>query len=129
MRWIRILLIIASLPIAAATVFLAVGYAFVTAIYGFDPTFGRFDAARWKAQGSDKGNPSPRYRMLGSIEERLRPGMTRVEVEALLGEPDERHGLDYYSGLGTMFPGIDYDSLVIEFDVAGKLKSYRISQG
>jgi hypothetical protein len=125
MRWKRVLLIAAAVSMTAVTAYVALWIYVLVSIFGLPVSF---DSARWKAEGSDEGHPSLRYRMLEGLKEKLRPGMTRAEVEALLGKPASG-GRSYRYGLGFPALGIDYDELVIEFDDSGKLKSYYILQG
>jgi hypothetical protein len=90
---------------------------------------GRFDAARWQAQrGSDALN-NPRIAMIGDLEQRLRPGMTRAEVLALLGEPESQSGGRAVYALGASPYGVDYEFFVIEFDDAGMLLRHRLMRG
>jgi outer membrane protein assembly factor BamE (lipoprotein component of BamABCDE complex) len=49
-----------------------------------------FDSAIWKAQkGKHVGSGNTRSKMTDEAVSLLKPGMTRAEVEALLGAPDE----------------------------------------
>ncbi len=61
---------------------------------------GAFDAAAWKAQAGAKSQ-NTRVAMAGEAEAALRPGMTRAEVEALLGAPDEAYRLHIYGAPAT----------------------------
>lgn len=56
----------------------------------------RFDRATWIENKMD-GMQSPRRLMVKSLVRRLNPGMSRVEVEQLIGRPDyERSGWQAY---------------------------------
>ena len=82
---------------------------------------GRFDAEVWKAQRFSGARDNPRAAMTADLRPRLTPGMTRAEVEALLGGPDseERAGVARYS-LGAGY-GVDYDYFTVHYDPAGRL--------
>lgn len=90
---------------------------------------GGFDSAAWKAQHGSSARDNPRSSMVGDAMERLRPGMTRAEVVALLGPADIVEGrIETYS-LGVGAYGVDYEYLVLEFDAADRLRSHRLVRG
>jgi hypothetical protein len=127
MRWKRVLLIAAAVSAAAVTAYMAVVIYAVVSLLG--PPAVSFDSARWKAEDSTEGHPSLRYRMLRDLETKLHPGMTRAEVGALLGGAGSGYSLKHEYGLGFRWLGMDYDSLVVEFDDKGRLVRYYILPG
>ena len=124
MRWKRVLLIAAAVSAAAVTAYMAFLIYAVVSLLG--PPAVSFDSARWKAEDSTQGYPSLRYRMLGDLETKLHPGMTMAEVGALLGGPESGYSLKHQYGLGFSWLGMDYDSLVVEFDDKGMLVRYLV---
>jgi hypothetical protein len=90
---------------------------------------GGFDSDRWKALRNSDARENPRARMLGDLKDRLRQGMTRDEVVALLGEPETKEGVRFVYAIGTSAFGVDYEYFVVEFDVDGKLTRHSITRG
>jgi hypothetical protein len=87
-----------------------------------------FDAALWQTSTSD-GQDTPRCLMRNDLEQNhLKFGMTRVEVNTLLGETQSNGKvLNYYLGFCNPF-GIDGESLALEFDDGDKLIHVRTIQ-
>src|SRR5262249_14926043 len=98
-----------------------------TALYVYRP--GRFDAARWQALHGSDARDNPRAGMVGELQRLWRPGMTRAEVEALLGEREQRSRESYIYDLGTSRYGVDYEYFVVEFDAAGRLVRAQLMRG
>jgi hypothetical protein len=94
-------------------------------------TAGSFDSERWKAQRNSAARENPRAGMLGNLKDRLRPGMTRDEVVALLGEPEakEKEDTRYVYDLGASAFGVDYEYYVVEFDADGKVVRHAMTRG
>jgi len=90
---------------------------------------GEFDANRWKALRSSTARENPRAGMIGALKDRLRAGMTRDEVVALLGEPETKDGPRYVYAIGTSAFGVDYEYFVVEFDADGKVTRHMITRG
>lgn len=92
----------------------------------------RFDKAEWLAPISQEREITC-YRggMARDIMNRLlAPGMTKQEVEALLGQPDDHHKpqeFEYTLGMCSGFK-IDYDGLIIRFSTEGRLINAYIVQ-
>src|SRR5262245_55284330 len=90
---------------------------------------GGFDSNRWKELRNSAARENPRAGMIGDLKERLRPGMTREEVVALLGEPETKEGARFVYAIGTSAFGVDYEYFVVEFDADGKLTRHMITRG
>lgn len=88
-----------------------------------------FDSARWKAQAGSRARDNPRAGMVGTVQGRLRPGMTRGEVTELLGPPDTQAGGRASYAIGTSAFGVDYEYFVLEFDGQDKLVRHSVSRG
>ena len=89
----------------------------------------RFDRAKWTAPASVNSDRTPRGRMAGDLRRRfLRRGMSRSEVRALLGRPDdEERGVEDHYLLGYCSPmSIDGDQLIIRYDRSGQLAATKI---
>lgn len=87
-----------------------------------------FDSKRWQSQkGVTKDNE--RQGMLGTLERHLKPGMTRQEVERLLGPPDYRSPDRDSWELGRSPVGVSYETWVIEYDAEGRVVRFQLSRG
>lgn len=79
---------------------------------------GRFDQAVW-LENKAEGMHSPRRPMVKAVMRRLAPGMTRQQVEALLGPPDyEMRGWQAYH---VGYPrwavfALDYDVFEVRYE-------------
>ncbi|XXF76260.1 hypothetical protein P2318_24820 [Myxococcaceae bacterium GXIMD 01537] len=90
---------------------------------------GAFDAEQWKAQRGGVESNNPRLGMVAELKRKhLREGMTREEVQRLLGEPDQRRGTSEVYELGQSPVGVSYEYFVIDYDGAGKVTQVRISR-
>ncbi|MET0052834.1 MAG: hypothetical protein ABW095_17365 [Candidatus Thiodiazotropha sp.] len=81
-----------------------------------------FNPQEWKAYAQSQEADNPRAAMVSDLKTRyLKPGMTRVQVEALLGPADrERNGQFLYRlGMGRF--SADYSYLAIVYDSSGRL--------
>ena len=94
-----------------------------------DPFAGRkFNRDLWHQYDNNDDPDNPRASMVSDLRWRyLDTGMTRAEVEKLLGTPDFKKRDDMYSYNLGMWSGfrIDYDSLDIHFDPDGRLINVR----
>ncbi|MCU0707964.1 MAG: outer membrane protein assembly factor BamE [Pirellula sp.] len=94
-----------------------------------DPFAGRyFDRELWHRFHEDDDPDNPRASMVTDLQwNYLKKGMTRSDVEELLGTPDFEKRDDVYSYNLGMWSGhrMDYDSLDIHFDADGKLADVR----
>ena len=88
-----------------------------------------FDSAKWKAERGNTSHKNPRIGMVSGVEGLLRVGMTREEVVALLGEPDDEKPGKFTYDLGASPVAVDFEYFVLEFDGAGKLTKFRTEQG
>lgn len=91
---------------------------------------GEFNSQVWKAHRFSAERDNPRGPMVPDLRPRLHPGMTRAEVEALLGPPDAQRGpgrSDY--AIGVPGYGVDYDHFVVEYDAAGRLTRTFVATG
>lgn len=93
--------------LAGAVTLAAIGGA---AAGGFDPT-------AWKAEAGAKAK-NTRVAMAADAEAAVRPGMTRGEVEALLGPPDEAYRLHIY---GTPASGKALHAKAVRFGPDGRV--------
>lgn len=89
---------------------------------------GRFDSEVWKAHASQDERDNPRAGMLADLRPRLRPGMSRTEVEGLLGA-GAGDGVRVSYALGMAAYGADYEYFVIEYDAAGRLTRTSLVRG
>lgn len=90
---------------------------------------GAFDAEQWKAQRGSSARNNPRIGMVAELQRKhLREGMTREEVQRLLGEPDQRRGTSEVYELGQSPVGVSYEYFVIDYDGAGKVTQLRITR-
>jgi hypothetical protein len=92
----------------------------------------RFDKAEWLTHvPQEREITCYRGGMARDIKNRLlTPGMTKQEVEALLGPPDNNHKpqeLEYTLGMCSGFR-IDHDGLIIRFSTEGRLINAYIVQ-
>jgi hypothetical protein len=113
--WLRILG-------AAVLVMLAA----VMAVRAYSP--GGFDAARWQALRNSDARDNPRVRMVSDLARLLRPGMTRGDVLALLGEPEARRDGRFLYALGASPYGVDYEYFAIEF-AGDRLVRHALTRG
>ncbi len=89
---------------------------------------GRFDSEVWKAHASQDERDNPRAGMVADLRPRLRPGMSRAEVESLLG-PGDGGGARASYALGMAAYGADYEYFVVEYDATGRLTRATIVRG
>ena len=90
---------------------------------------GGFDAEQWKAQRGSTARNNPRVGMVVELQEKhLREGMSRAEVQQLLGEPDSRQGANEVYELGASPFGASFEYFVIEYDSTGKVTQLRITR-
>ena len=77
----------------------------------------KFDSEIWKAQaGIDQDSENPRSGMVSTlIDEVLKPGMARNEVEKLLGVADYVQDGDGWYVLGRSPYGVDYEYFVVHY--------------
>ncbi|NMO19628.1 hypothetical protein HPC49_48355 [Pyxidicoccus fallax] len=88
-----------------------------------------FDAEQWKAQRGSTARNNPRIGMVVELKEKhLRNGMSREEVQKLLGEPDQRRGTSEVYALGTSPFGPSYEYFIIDYDGTGLVTGFRISR-
>lgn len=99
---------------AALATSVAVGGEMTTA------TTAGFDGAAWKAQAGNGKPGNPRGGMAKEAEKALRSGMSRQEVEAMLGRPDESYRLHIY---GKPAAGAGLHAKAIRFDPNGKVSA------
>lgn len=83
-----------------------------------------FDSTKW---ASGKGNASGENVRLDMTAElpkaNVVPGAQRTQVHAVLGEPDHVAGTREIYDLGHGSYAPDYETLVIDYDAAGKVKT------
>lgn len=101
----------------------------VLTLWSLDARSSRFESARWKAESANESHENPRAGMIVSLEKELKPGMSRADIESLLGEPEGKEGNRYSYFVGTVGYGVDLDEFVIEFDAEGRLARFYIRQG
>ena len=90
---------------------------------------GAFDPELWQAQRGKDERHNPRGGMVVDLlQTHLRVGMSRLEVQRLLGEPDRRQELRDMYELGVSPYGIDFEYFVIDYDDAGKVTQLRINR-
>lgn len=88
-----------------------------------------FDAEQWRAGQRDAAFYERRHHMAGElIDKHLKPGLSREQVLALLGPPDDRSGGVLRYTLGSSY-GADIDYLTIRFDERDRLKSAAVTHG
>lgn len=89
-----------------------------------------FDTQQWSEGKRDSAFYERRHRMANELlkQELLKPGMSREDVVALLGKPDDNRqpGVLRYT-LGSAY-GADIDYLTVFFDEGGRVKSARITR-
>jgi outer membrane protein assembly factor BamE (lipoprotein component of BamABCDE complex) len=91
---------------------------------------GAFDSEQWKAHRGSTARNNPRMGMVVELQRKhLRPGMSRDEVQRLLGEPDDRQGDNEVYELGASPIGVSYEYFIVDYDSAGKVTQLRISRG
>ncbi|WP_164017042.1 outer membrane protein assembly factor BamE [Pyxidicoccus trucidator] len=90
---------------------------------------GAFDSELWKAQRGTGADKNPRVGMVVELKKKhLREGMTREDVQKLLGEPDQRRGTSEVYELGMSPVGVSYEYLVIDYDGQGKVMRFRVTR-
>jgi hypothetical protein len=67
--------------------------------------------------------------MVGDVARLLHPGMSRAEVETLLGAPEQRSDASYIYDVGGTAGSADYAYFVVEFDDAGTVVRYELMRG
>ena len=89
-----------------------------------------FDAALWKSFTNNDSPDNPRGQMFDDLSKRhLRKGLSKKDVEDLLGPADLKSEIDLWSYNLGMWSGfrVDYDSLDLKFNGEGRLvKFYRV---
>ena len=91
---------------------------------------GAFDAEQWKALRGSTARNNPRVGMVVELQEKhLRQGMSREEVQKLLGEPDQRRDTSEVYELGASPFGPSYEYFVIDYDGAGKVTQFHVTRG
>lgn len=88
-----------------------------------------FTPERWKAEAANTSSKNPRIYWVSQVEKLLRPGMSKDDIIALLGDPNSKRDNRYSYDLGVNPYGIDYEYFVIEFDSTGKLSRFFIERG
>jgi hypothetical protein len=139
MRRKRIAWVIAALiglPIALFVLYIFVGVAFFVAVPTAEDYSHRttFEAKAWRDRSFDRDPEWPtRLRMIDDLLAKRRlDGLTRNELLALLGPSDQTSNwrdwhLVYWLGPERTVFRIDSEWLVIKFDTAGRVASYRIA--
>ena len=131
-RWRRILIVAA---IGAAALSTPVLYWLGTAYYSMvRERWHRtaFDSAAWQDVKQVESHDPVRIRMVDSlISSRRLDGISREEVEKLLGKSDDTeyfkaYDAVYWLGPERGFIGIDSEWLVITYDAHGKVRSHEI---
>ena len=99
-----------------------------SAMLQMDPFSGRrFNPQDWAAHRNDESPDNPRAHMVADLfKNHLRTGMSRNEVQALLGEPEEKTDAGEWLYILGMWSGfrIDYDLLHIQFDADHDVTSF-----
>jgi hypothetical protein len=84
-----------------------------------------FDASVWKEQRGNYEYDNPRVWMTVSLRERhLRKGMTRTDVHALLGVPDQETDTTDTYYLGRSPVGIKFELYVLSYDDENRLADF-----
>lgn len=90
-----------------------------------------FDARQWSEGKRDGAFYQRRHRMASALikQQQIKPGMSREQVVALLGKPDDDHqpGVLRYT-LGSAY-GADLDYLTVFLDDEGRVTGARITRG
>ncbi|MFP2906158.1 hypothetical protein ACLESD_14055 [Pyxidicoccus sp. 3LFB2] len=90
---------------------------------------GAFDSEQWKAQRGSSADKNPRVGMVVELKQKhLREGMTREDVQKMLGEPDQRRGTSEVYELGVSPVGVSYEYFVIDYDGHGKVMRFRVTR-
>lgn len=87
----------------------------------------KFDSALFKSFGKSNNPDNPRGQMFDDLDNRyLRKGLSKKDIEGLLGPADMKSEYDFLSYNLGMWSGfrMDYDSLDLKFDHEGKLLNY-----
>lgn len=107
---------------------------FIAWMQGFNNPFNDrpFDRQVWLAMRDSEEHDNPRGQMAQDIRKRhLKRGMTRKEVENLLGKPDLSSSSDnpwqYILGEWSGFR-MDTDTLDVHFDERGRVSGTRLHQ-
>lgn len=74
-----------------------------------------FDREAWMSAAGLPPKSDAREAMAPALEARL-PGLSREDVRALLGAPEEIHGQSFVYALASRFFGAEYRVLLVEFD-------------
>lgn len=90
-----------------------------------------FDQKTWASNANSRDNDNPRGLMADDLlRKHLRKGMTRNQVQALLGEPDfssSSNPWEYMLGCWSGFR-MDADTLDVYFDDSNNVSRVRITQ-
>lgn len=82
----------------------------------------QFDQQAWKAMQGSQVADNPRARMVKDLKaNHLKIGMTRAEVETILGEADRTRNGQYLYRLGMGRYSADYSYLALLYDDTGRL--------
>lgn len=89
-----------------------------------------FDADRWKAWSDTEEDCCLRWQMVHDLTtESNLVGMKRMEVIALLGEPDSEDHNGLYYNLGMTGHGIDSGTLMLYLNDSGVVERYAVWRG
>lgn len=88
-----------------------------------------FDAEAWRAAAGITGHRNPRNAMVADLAGRLKPGMDRSAIVALLGAPDAEGGGRLVYGIGASPCGIDYAFFVVTLDGRQRLGGHAVTRG
>ncbi|AKL97871.1 hypothetical protein [Endomicrobium proavitum] len=90
----------------------------------------KFDSSIWIASDYLRGDRNRQYMLKDLIENNLQ-GKTRDEIKQLLGKPDkeEKTYISYATGPERSFFSVDYELLIILFNVNNTFERYEIRQG
>lgn len=87
-----------------------------------------FDSAAWRAEQGNFTGVNARQGLVAAAALVLKPGTPRAEVEAALGVPDGRgEARDVYA-LGRSSVGPSYETLIVEYDAAGRVTGHRLGR-
>lgn len=90
---------------------------------------GGFNAELWQAQRGASARDNPRAGMVVDLQRvHLRAGMSRAEVQRLLGEPDQQQEFSDVYELGVSPVGIDYEYFIVDYDASGAMTQSRIAR-
>ncbi|MGZ0018126.1 outer membrane protein assembly factor BamE domain-containing protein [Nitrosomonas sp. wSCUT-2] len=91
-----------------------------------------FDAAKWRQNVESGGNDPTRLQMIDDLLRRYSlQGMTRHEIETLLGKPPETdyfrdYEYVYWLGPERNFISIDSERLGLQFDASGRVSTVSV---